>query len=150
MSILGITISAAIIWLVVAAILAIIETLTMGLTTIWFAGGALAAAVAALAGLSTLPQIMIFLAVSVILILITRPLVKKKLKVGGEKTNVEALTGKNALITEAIKPFHTGQAKVDGLVWTAIAKDSSVTIENGTTVRIEAVEGVKLVVSPLD
>lgn len=149
MTIFGITLSMAIIWLIIAAVCGIVEALTMGLTTIWFTGGAVIAAVTAMAGFSVVVQVIVFLIVSILLIYFTRPIAKKKLKVGSEKTNVDALTGKEALVTEAIHPFCTGQAKVDGLTWSAVSKESHAIIESGTTVIIDGVEGVKLIVSPL-
>lgn len=149
MTIFGITLSLAIIWLIIAAVCGIVEALTMGLTTIWFTGGAVIASVTAMAGFSVVVQVIVFLIVSVLLIYFTRPIAKKKLKIGNEKTNVDALTGKEALVTEAIHPFSTGQAKVDGLTWSAVAKESHSTIESGTTVIIDGVEGVKLIVTPL-
>lgn len=148
MTIFGITLSSAVVWLIVAAVCGIIEALTMGLTTIWFTGGAIMAAVASMAGLPLLVQIIVFLAVSIILIYFTRPLAKKKLKVGSEKTNVDALVGREALVTETIEPFCTGQARVDGLVWSAVSRENHSTIKSGTTVTINGIEGVKLIVSP--
>ncbi|MCI8647283.1 MAG: NfeD family protein [Firmicutes bacterium] len=148
MTIFGITLSLAVIWLIVAAVCGIIEALTMGLTTIWFTGGAIMASIAAMAGLSLIVQIIVFLVVSIVLIYFTRPLAKKKLKVGSEKTNVDALVGREALVTETIEPFSTGQAKVDGLVWSAVSKENHSTIKSGTTVTINGIEGVKLIVSP--
>lgn len=148
MTIFGITLSFAVIWLIIAAVCGIIEALTMGLTTIWFTGGAIMAAVAAMAGLSLAVQIIVFLVVSIVLIYFTKPLAKKKLKVGSEKTNVDALVGRQALVTETIEPFSTGQAKVDGLVWSAVSKETHSTIKSGTTVIINGIEGVKLIVSP--
>ncbi len=148
MTIFGITVSAAIIWLAIAAVCGIVEALTMGLTTIWFAGGAVAASIAAMAGFFVGIQVAVFLVVSILLIYFTRPFVKRKLKVGSEKTNVNALVGKEALVIKKIEPLHVGQAKVDGLVWSAAAKEEHVTIESGTTVRIDGVEGVKLIVTP--
>lgn len=148
MTIFGITLSAAIIWLIIAAVCGIIEALTMGLTTIWFTGGAIIASITAMAGFSVLVQVIAFLVVSILLIYFTRPLAKKKLKVGKEKTNVDALIGKEAIVTTAIKPFSAGQAKVDGLTWSAVASNNEWTIESGTTVTIDRVEGVKLIVSP--
>ncbi|MCB6994112.1 NfeD family protein [bacterium 210820-DFI.6.37] len=150
MTILGITLSAAVIWLIAAAVFGVIEALTLGLTTIWFAGGAIAASIAAMAGASLPVQAVVFLALSILLLYFTRPLAKKKLKVGSEKTNVDALVGKKALITVAIPPMGTGQAKVDGLIWTAAAKESRQPIEAGTTVTIDRIEGVKLIVTPSD
>lgn len=148
MTIFGITLSFAVIWLIIAAVCGIIEALTMGLTTIWFTGGAIMAAVTAMAGLSLAVQIIVFLVVSIVLIYFTKPLAKKKLKVGSEKTNVDALVGRQALVTETIEPFCTGQAKVDGLVWSAVSKETQSTIKSGTTVIINGIEGVKLIVSP--
>lgn len=106
------------------------------------------ASIAAMAGLSLIVQIIVFLVVSIVLIYFTRPLAKKKLKVGSEKTNVDALVGREALVTETIEPFSTGQAKVDGLVWSAVSKENHSTIKSGTTVTINGIEGVKLIVSP--
>ena len=144
MTIFGITLSAAVIWLIIAAVCGIIEAATMGLTTIWFTGGA----IMAMAKFSLPIQIIVFLIVSILLIYFTRPLAKKRLKIGNEKTNVDALVGREAMVTGTIEPFGSGQAKVDGLVWSAIAKDSHTTIQKGTTVIIDRVEGVKLVVTP--
>ena len=148
MTIFGITLSAAVIWLIIAAVCGIIEAATMGLTTIWFTGGAIIASIVAMAKFSLPIQIIVFLIVSILLIYFTRPLAKKRLKIGNEKTNVDALVGREAMVTEPIEPFGSGQAKVDGLVWSAIAKDSHTTIQKGTTVIIDRVEGVKLVVTP--
>jgi membrane protein implicated in regulation of membrane protease activity len=136
------------IWVVLAALFGLIEALTMGLTTIWFAGGAIAASVAAMAGFSGVVQIVIFFVVSIILIIFTRPLAKKKLNVGNEMTNVDALIGKQALVIKTIEPFTVGQAKVDGLVWSAIAAGDNKTIVKNSTVTIVGIEGVKLIVSP--
>lgn len=149
MTIFGITLSVAVIWLVIAALCAIIEAITMGLTTIWFAGGAVISAIAAMIGLSVPVQVGLCLVVSILLIYFTRPIAVKKLKVGKEKTNVDALAGREALVTETIQPFSTGQAKVDGLVWSAVAEDEHSTIESGSVVKIEKVEGVKLIVSSI-
>lgn len=148
MTILGITLSAAVIWLLLAVICALIEAFTLGLTTIWFTGGAVIASISAMAGCPLLIQIIIFLAVSILLLYFTRPVAKKKLKIGREKTNVDALAGKEAVVTVAIPPMGTGQVKVDGLVWTAVSSEKHTAIPAGTTVKIESIEGVKLIVSP--
>ena len=88
MTIAGITIGAAVLWLVAAAVLAIIEALTQGLTSIWFAGGAVAAAVAAMVGGPLPVQVIVFLAVSVIMLAIMRPIVRNKFNNRVERTNV--------------------------------------------------------------
>ncbi len=150
MTIFGITLSAAVLWLIAAAILAIIEAATLGLTTIWFAGGAVCAAISAMLGAPAWLQGVLFLAVSILLLYFTRPVVKKKLKVGRERTNVNALIGKEALVIKPIRPFRVGQVKIDGLVWSAAAEDEQASIESGTAVKIERIEGVKLIVSPCE
>lgn len=146
MTIMGITLSAAVMWLVAAAVLGIIEALTMGLSTIWFAGGAVAASIAAMANCPFIVQFIIFLVVSILLLYFTRPLVKDKLKVGTTKTNADALIGKTAIVTSDITALTLGQANVNGMEWSAVS-ESSEPIEAGTTVTIKGIEGVKLIVS---
>lgn len=148
-TIMGITISAAVIWLVIAIIFGIIEACTMGIATIWFAGGAVVSAIAAMLGASVLIQVILFFAVSLLLLYFTRPLVKSKLKVGSEKTNTEVLIGKEAIVTSEIPEMGSGQVKINGLVWTAISSDRHTCIPEGTTVIINRIEGVKLIVSPV-
>ena len=147
MTIMGITLSAAVLWLIAAAVLAIIEALTMGLSTIWFAGGAVAAAIAAMANCPFLVQFIIFLVVSILLLYFTRPLVKDKLKVGTTKTNADALVGKTAVVTSDITATEPGQVKVSGMEWRAVAEDADMPVEAGTAVIIKGIEGVKLIVS---
>ena len=122
----------------------------MGLTTIWFTIGGVAASFASIAGASVLVQVIVFLCVSIVLLYFTRQLAEKKLKVGTEKTNVESLPGKTALVVKAITPLHTGQVKVQGQIWTAVSDSIDSTLEQGSMVRIIRVEGVKLVVEPFE
>lgn len=136
----------SIIWLAAAAVLAIIEALTLGLSTIWFAGGAVIAAIAAILGASTIAQIFIFLGVSAVLVIFTRPVAQRKLKIGKEKTNVETAVGQTCLVTEDILPYHVGQVKLGGQVWSAVGHLESEKIEAGVTVKVLNVEGVKLIV----
>lgn len=144
---MGITLSAAVIWLIAAAVLAVIEALTMGLTTIWFAGGAVAAAISAMLGCPFIAQFLIFLVVSVLLIYFTRPLVKDKLKVGTTKTNADALVGKTATVTSEITAAAPGQVKVGGMEWSAVSMDEKLPIKAGTAVTVTGIEGVKLIVT---
>ena len=81
----------SIIWLVVLAILLVIEFLTLGLTTVWFAGGALVAFLVSLAGGPLWLQLLLFIAVSVVLLLFTRPLAVKYLNKDVQKTNVDSI-----------------------------------------------------------
>lgn len=141
---------AAVYWLIGFVILVGIEAATMALTTIWFAGGALAAFFAALLGASAEVQLGLFVAVSFVLLLFTRPLAKKLLRTGREeiKTNVDGLIGRTARVTEAVdNELGTGAAVVSGQEWTARALDGESRFAPGETVVIRAVEGVKLMVS---
>lgn len=141
---------AAVYWLIAFVVLLGIEAATMALTTIWFAGGALAAFAAALAGAAVEVQLVVFVVVSFILLLFSRPLAARLLRGGGDKakTNVDSLIGRSAKVTEAIdNELGTGAAVVGGQEWTARSFDGESRFPTGETVVIRAVEGVKLMVS---
>lgn len=147
MTIFGITVSAATIWLVAAGILAIIEAVTLGLVCIWFAGGAVGAAVAAMLGASFLVQVVVFLAVSAVLVAITRPIAKKRLNSKTEKTNVDAIVGQTGIVEVTITQQAPGQVKADGKVWRAVCETG--TIEKGTVVVIKSIKGVTIMVEEI-
>ncbi|MDR1495444.1 MAG: NfeD family protein [Clostridiales Family XIII bacterium] len=136
----------AIVWIVVAIILAVIEGFTLGLVTIWFTIGAAASTVVALAGGDIMIQIVVFFVVSIVLLIFTRPILVKKLKVGREKNNIELLEGSVALVTEAIEPFKSGLVKVNGVIWTAVGEETEFAAGADEEVEIVRVEGVKLIV----
>ena len=142
----GFTISMVWIWLAAAIIFIIIEAVTVGLTTIWFAAGALVALILALIKVGVGVQVAVFLILSLVLLATTRKIFVNKLKTGSEKTNVDALVGEEAVVLEDITPFDTGLVKVKGQNWTAIAADKDASILKGSTVKIKAIEGVKLIV----
>ena len=148
MTILGITIHLAIVWLIVAIICLIVEGLTAGLATIWFAGGAFIALIFALFDTGLGLQVAVFLISSVGLLVSTRKIFVEKLKTGTEKTNADALIGEEGLVTADIAPFAPGQVKVKGQAWTAVCKDAGTAVPAGTPIKVIAIEGVKLVVSP--
>lgn len=136
----------SIIWLVVLAILLVIEFLTLGLTTVWFAGGALVAFLVSLAGGPLWLQLLLFISVSVVLLLFTRPLAMKYLNKDVQKTNVDSIPGQKGIVTATIDNLKAeGQVTIQGMEWTARAKNGN-TIEKGKVVRVTAVEGVKLIV----
>ena len=139
----------SIIWLVAAVVLAVIEALTLGLSTIWFAGGAVVAAIFAYFGVSVITQIFVFLIVSGVLVIFTRPVAQKKLKVGKEKTNVDTAVGQTCVVMEEIRPYNVGQVKLGGQIWSAVGSVESERIKAGETVKVLRVEGVKLIVEPL-
>lgn len=144
MTILGITFSAAVIWIIAAGLLAIIEAFTLGLTTIWFAGGAVCASAAAMFGAPVIVQIAVFLAISVLLLVITRPIVKRRLNDRTEKTNVEAIIGQEGIAEEDISQYVNGQVRADGKIWSATCETGE--IKKGKVVIIKSIKGVTLTV----
>ena len=136
----------AIICLAALVILLLAEALTLGLTTIWFAGGALIALIAALVGANVWVQLGIFLAVSLLLLIFTRPAALRYMNKSTLKTNVDSLTGEVGVVSERIDNLEaTGKVKLNDVLWTARSEDGTV-IEEGAVVEISRVEGVKLIV----
>lgn len=150
MEILGLTITAPIFWLGVAILFGVIESVTMGLTTIWFSGGALAALLVALLGVGMAVQIAVFIVVSVLLLVFTRPIFVKKLKTGLEKTNVNALVGQEGIVIDEIKQHEPGRIRINGMEWSAVTKNDNITVAVGKTVKIIEIEGVKVIVLPVE
>ncbi len=137
----------AVIWLILLVILLVIEAVTLGLTTIWFAGGALAAFILALLRVGILIQIAAFCVISVVLLLFTRPVAVKWLNRSRTKTNAESLIGQSALVTEPIDNLAgTGQVQIAGQVWTARAEDDAAAIDRDKKVTVIEISGVKLIV----
>ena len=135
-----------VIWAVLIVAFAVLEGITTQLVSIWFVLGAIAALIAQLCGASITVQVIVFIGVSVVALLITRPIVKKKLNVQIEKTNADRCIGKEGVVTETIDNLTpSGQVKTDGKVWTARSADGSV-IPEGTIVTVEKIDGVKLIV----
>ncbi len=137
----------AVVWLVLLVVLLAMEAVTLGLTTIWFAGGAFVAFILAMAGLELLPQIAAFCLVSVLLLIFTRPAAARWLNKGRVKTNAESVIGGTAVVTEAIDNLAgTGQVQVRGQYWTARTAEDTEKIAAGKTVEIQKISGVKLIV----
>jgi membrane protein implicated in regulation of membrane protease activity len=136
--------SEPLIWVLIAVIFAVIEGFTMGLTTIWFTVGGVAACIIALLGGPILLQVAVFLIVSIILLYFTRPLAEKRLRIGHEKNNIDQMTGKTCLVMEPIRPYHPGQVKLDGLIWTAAANDKEDILDKGDLARIVKSKGSSL------
>lgn len=136
-------------WLALLIIFIIAECLTVGLISIWFAGGALIAMFVALAGLGTVWQIAVFLIVSAFLLLITRPIAVKYFNNKKEKTNYESVIGTVVKVVEKIDNLNqTGAAFADGKEWTARAIEDNLILEKDTFATVVAIEGVKLMVEP--
>ena len=138
----------AYIWLALLILFVVAEGASVSLVSIWFAAGALVAALAALLGAGGLTQTVLFFAVSSVLLALLRPLLKKYVNPKIQKTNVDALVGQTCTVTEEIDDLApSGQVKVGGMVWTARSADGE-KIPAGTIVTVASVEGVKLLVSP--
>lgn len=145
MTILGITIGPAAIWIGLAILFAVIEAATLGLTTIWFALGALSGALTSVFTDSILVQIVIFLLVSILSLVITKPIVSKYFSRKIVKTNADALIGETGVVIEKIVPGNTGQVKINGQMWSAVAEDEP--INEDELVIVQKISGVKLVVT---
>lgn len=136
-----------IVWLMILIALIIIEIITLGLSTIWFAGGALVAFIAAIAGAGTWLQIILFLVVSIVLLLFTRPVAVKYLNKNRVSTNVDSLIGKQAVVMENIRNLQgTGKVFLNGIEWTARTAMDEEEIDKDSIVNIVRVDGVKLIV----
>lgn len=134
-------------WLVLFVALLIIEILTMGLTTIWFAGGAIIAYVLAFVGFDLPVQIIVFLLASILLLVLTRPIAVKFFNQQRQRTNAESLIGQKAIVREDIDTLRgVGRVEVNGMEWSAKTDEQEDTIETGTIVVIEGIQGVKLIV----
>ena len=134
-------------WLVLLILCIGIEVLTLGLTTIWFAGGALVAIFANLLHAPIFVQIILFFAVSLVLLFFTRPVAVRYFNKDRVKTNVESMVGRQAIVTEEIDNLKAaGQGTVNGQEWTARSRDEKVRIPVGAIVTVRAINGVKLIV----
>ena len=137
-------------WLIIAGSMVLLECMTAGFLVIWFAVGALFAMVTSLFVESLAIQVGIFAIVSSLLILLTKPLVKKFIQKDDEKPNVYTVIGKTALVTKDIDTDKgSGQVKVDSDTWSAKDIDNG-NIPMGTKVEILKVEGVKVIVKKID
>ena len=133
-------------WLAMAIIFTLIEVFTAGLTTIWFAIGSIPMIFLSFLPIPFLYQVLIMLVISIVLLIFTRPFFVKKLNANKEKTNVDALLGKIALVTKKITKFEKGEVKIDGKIWTAKSV-SEEDLEEGTECLLQSIEGVTAIVS---
>ena len=134
-------------WLILVVVMLVIEIITLGLTTLWFAGGALVAFIASLCGAPLIVQIILFIVVSIILLLVTRPLAVKYFNKDRIRTNAESLIGARAIVISEIDNLQgIGQVTVGGQEWSAKAKDSQRNFQPGEVVDIVEIQGVKLIV----
>ena len=140
-----------IIWLIVFVVMLVIEAATTALATVWFAAGALVAMIMDLCGAPHNLQIIVMAAVSVVTFLICmiwiRPKLESLRRANVQRTNADRLIGMEGVVIVPVNPVEgKGQGKVEGQVWSAKSEGA---IEEGTTVKIRAIEGVKLIVDPV-
>lgn len=141
----------AIIWIALIILFAVVEIVTVGLTSIWFAGGALAALIAYAVGLGIVWQFIVFVAVSVVLLVFTRPWALKYLKPRLVRTNYEEALDKNVCLTETVDNIKgTGTAVLGGQEWTARAFEEGKVFEAGTIVKVKEIRGVTMYVVESD
>lgn len=134
-------------WLILIIVSIVIETLTLGLTSVWFAGGALAALAVAALHLPVAVQLVAFLVVSLLLLYFTRPIAVKYFNNNRKKSYVESLVGRQGIVISEIDNLQgAGQVTVDGKEWSAKNVEDEGKISVGTVVEIVAIRGVKLIV----
>lgn len=134
------------IWLAIMIVLIGIEIATVGLTTIWFAIGALAAILVAFLGGSVIVQIAVFLIVSLGMLIFTRPFAMKYINANHIKTNYEGIIGKSVKVTQDVDNVNaTGTAVVNGQEWTARSVSDEVKIPAGSMAKVVKISGVKLI-----
>lgn len=138
--------TSSIVWLIILAVMIVIEIATLGLTTIWFGIGAIGAAIVSWMGYGIWVQLAVFAVLSVIAMALCRPFAVRYLNRDKEKTNVEDVVGKTVVVSKQIdNEMASGEVKLNGMEWTARSEDGRVIPEN-ERVTVVAVEGVKLIV----
>jgi len=135
-------------WAVAFVVLVVIELATVGLTTIWFAAGSIVSLVLSLFKVPEWVQIVVFFAVSILLLVFTRPLLKNLLKKKPQPMNTDRVLNRKCIVTEKIDGLSgNGCVKIDGILWSAKAEKEDDEIEVGTKVIVKGVDGVKVIVA---
>lgn len=139
------------VWLGIAILAAVVEAIVPSLVSVWFVPGSLAGLIVSLCGGPIWPQIFVFLAVSLACLAFTRPLAKKLLVHHKERTNADRVVGATGIVIQDIdNVVSTGRVTVMGNSWSARSTQKDGKIEAGSRVRIERIEGVKLLVTPVE
>lgn len=136
-------------WTIVLVISVIVEAITVDLVSIWFGLGAVAALIGEACGLNQVIQVILFAIISIIAIVVTRPLAKKYLRGNIVKTNLDRVIGKHCLVTETITPDTRGEVKVMGSLWSATSLNN-VTIEAGQYAEVVSIEGAHVIVKKIE
>lgn len=139
-----------IIWLALAILMIFVETSTMQLVSIWFAVGAAAACITSLFVDTIWVQVIVFVAVSGITLLITRPIAARMKEKKIERTNSDRNIGREGIVVAAIdNDAATGQVRIGTSLWTARSADGK-PIPEGAKVTVTDIEGVKLICLPVE
>ncbi len=140
-------ISLPIVWLIITVVLSLIEIFTMGLVTIWFAAGAVVALIMSLIGAPLWLQATLFLAVSIAVLVLVRPIATSHFNNRLKKTNIDAVIGRKLIAKTDIDNLHgMGKVDMDGSTWIAASSMDNVIIHQGEEVKVVEVQGVKLIV----
>lgn len=149
MGILGSAGIMALIWLALVILFVVVELISLGLTSIWFAAGALVAGIVAMVGGPFWLQVILFMVVSAVLLACTRGFAKRHLDNKIEKTNAEGLVGKSSIVIETIdNASSTGKIRIGDIEWTARAVNETQVIPKDSKVIIREIKGVKCMVEP--
>jgi membrane protein implicated in regulation of membrane protease activity len=136
-------------WLLLLAILIFVEIITVRLTTIWFAAGALVSFIISLFLDNLILEVILFLLVSLLLLYLTKPLLLRYMNPNYRRNNCEEIIGKEAVVLTTIDNMNqTGKVNVDGQEWPAKSYEGNV-IEEGSEVKIQGMSGTKLLVRRL-
>ncbi len=139
----------AVFWLIIFVIMVVLELITISLTSIWFAAGALAAMLLSFTRAGFIAQVILCIAISVVLLILVRPWARKHFNNGRVRTNAQSLIGQDGVVIEGIDNIKAqGRVSVNGQEWAARSTDESVNIPEGEQVVIEEISGVKLIVKP--
>ncbi len=137
------------VWTLILVVSIIVEVITIDLVSVWFSVGAVVALLSNLVGLNQTGQIIIFVIVSIICIIISRPLVKKYLRGNIVRTNLDRVIGKHCLVTETITADQKGEVKVMGKLWSATSFNNEV-ITVGEYAEVLSIEGAHVVVKKIE
>ena len=136
-----------ILWAIAIVVFAVLEAITTQLVSVWFIVGSIAALISVKLGAPLYVQLIVFVAVSAVTLILTRPLIRKHLKPKNEPTNADRVIGQTGVVTETIDNVSAvGQVKVEGQIWSARSSDDTL-IEEGKQVEIKRIDGVKLIVA---
>lgn len=136
-----------VLWLVLLIVFIIVEMITVGLTSIWFAAGALVALLATVLGANPIIQVVLFIVVSIALLFVTRPFAHRIINSNVQRTNADSLVGEHIRILERVSNMdQTGKAVVRGQEWTVRAENDKEVLEEGSMAEVVSISGVKLIV----